>query len=80
MSNINTILMVVAFVLLMVGLVYSIVGITEYESGSIIFGVTIFIAGLSIFIVRVLVNALIQITKSAEYYNAKVEAKYKISE
>lgn len=62
--KINTILKIVAFILLLVGFFCFIIGMSDYEDELIILEIIFFVTGLLTFIVRVFVNALIQITKA----------------
>ena len=72
--NLNKILEIIGFLALISGLICFLIGLSDYGDNQTILGITIFVGGLNIFIIRVFVNSLIQITKSAEYYNARIEA------
>lgn len=81
LANINTILMIIAIISLFAGIICFLVGLSSYENHFLTtIGIGTFIGSINIFIGRVFVNALIQITKSAEYYNTKIKTKYEIKE
>ena len=75
LSILNSLLIFVALVLLIVGLIMAMVG---SNPTLFICGVVLFSSGVTTLLVRVLVNSRIIITKSAEYYNAQIEEKFKI--
>ena len=83
LSTLDDILMVVAIVMLIIGVIASLVGLDDlggYYSDPTTFvcGVVVIVGGVSIFITRVFIKALITITKCAEYYNAQIEDKFYI--
>ena len=83
LSTLDSVLMVVMIILLFVGVILSVVGADDlggYYSDPTIFicGIVLLVSGLSIIIARIFINSLINITKCAEYYNARIEDEFNI--
>lgn len=83
LSTLDGILMFIAFIMMIIGIIMTIAGVDDldgYYSDPTIFivGIMLFISGVSYFITRPFIKALITITKCTEYYNAQIEDKFNI--